>query len=57
MLDTNLKSKINKYKLIPININIYKYNFTSKIRIFPGDLTGSPDDFFLGNYLNLRENL
>ena len=24
----------------------YKHHFTGKIRIFPGDPTGSPDDFF-----------
>ena len=32
----------------------YKAHFTSKLRIFPGDPTGSPDDFFLRNYLNLE---
>lgn len=31
----------------------YKSCFTCKIRIFPGDPTGSPDELFLGTYLNL----
>lgn len=35
----------------------YKENVINIIRIFPGDLTGSPDDFFLGDYLNLKGSL
>ncbi len=37
------------------NQKIYKSIITNKIRIFPGDLTGSPDDFFLRNYLKCWE--
>lgn len=38
--------------IYPAYTKIYKPNSTNIFRIFPGDLTGSPDDFFLGNYLN-----
>jgi len=40
---------------IHLNSKIYKSIITNKIRIFPGDPSGSPDDFFLRNYLKCWE--
>lgn len=59
MTTTILTSKITTIttSITTIDQKIYKSNFTSKIRIFPGDPTGSPDDFFLRDYLNFKENL
>jgi len=31
----------------------YKLKIINIFRMFPGDPTGSPDDFFLSNYLNI----
>lgn len=35
----------------------YKQDLTSINNMFPGDLQGLPDDFFLTNYLILRGDL